>query len=140
MRRLLWLLVLALTAASGFAQDAQTDTPIPEKYREEEFSPAARNLRRAEIILFGSIPLTVFLSLEVYDSYRFLRRRVTDGQWDLAYAPWPLRSATAAEYEKGESIGVLVAAVSLSALLAVADYAIGRARERRAEEAARDRR
>jgi len=131
---LLLLLLLPALLAAGLPAGAEEATPLPaEEYSEEEFSQAARDLRRAEIILIGSFPLTMFLSLEVYDFYRFARN-----DWDFAYAPFPLRSATAAGYEVKEAAGVLLSAVSVSALLAVADYAIGRIRERRAEDADRN--
>jgi hypothetical protein len=128
-RRVFRLILLVLFAAGGLAHAQDKTERLPEDYAEEEFSQAARNLRRAEIILVGSFPLTAFLSLEVYDFYRFAHH-----DWDVAYAPWPVRPPTAAEYSNAESVGVLVAAISLSAVLAIADYAIGRIRERRAED------
>jgi hypothetical protein len=126
---LLAALLLALLSVGAAAQSEEAEEHVPEPYGEQEFSPAARSLRRAEIILFGSLPLTLFLSLEVYDFYRFARN-----DWDFAYAPFPLRPPAAAGYEVRESAGVLLGAVTVSALLALADYMIGRVRERRAED------
>lgn len=136
-------LMLAAIAASAFAQ---TDTPAtppaappstplpsppaasqPEEYKEEEFSPGLRALRRGEVVLFGSLPLTLFFSYEVYDIYRFFANdRLPE------YAPWPVRRPDAVPYTEWETVGVLVTAVSLSLTLALTDYLIGKALERRA--------
>jgi hypothetical protein len=127
-RRVFWLLLAVLLSAGGAVHSEEQSTPAAEEYSKEEFSQAARDLRRFEILLFGSFPLTLFLSLEVYDFYRF-----ANSGWDSAYAPWPLRPPAAAAYADSESAGILVAAVTFSAALALADYVIGRLRERRAE-------
>ena len=132
-------LVLAAMAASAFAQSGATATPPstplppppsgsePEEYEEEEFSPGLQALRRGEVVLFGSFPLTLFLSYEVYDLYRFFANDMLP-----QYRPWPARPADAVDYEDWETVGVLVTAVSLSLTLALTDYLIGKALERRA--------
>jgi hypothetical protein len=129
-------------AAAGFAQTstppATTPAPsspapaapapnAPEEYKEEEFGPGLKALRRGEIILFGSVPLTLFLSYEAYDIFRyFAHERIA------TYAPWPFRSANAVAYQDWETTAVLVTAVSLSLTMALTDYLIGKALERRA--------
>jgi hypothetical protein len=132
----LCLLALGLCLpAAASAQSAGQGTPLPsapapkqpEEYEEEEFSRSLKALRRGEIILFGSLPLTLFLCYEVYDIYRWF---ANDRQ--PQYRPWPLRSADAAAYESWETAGVLVSAVSLSLTLALTDYLIGKALEHRA--------
>jgi len=99
----------------------------PEEYEEEEFGRGLKALRRGEIILFGSFPLTLFLSYEVYDIYRFFANDKLP-----EYRPWPARPPNAAPYEDWETAGVLVSAVSLSLSLALTDFLIGKALERRA--------
>jgi hypothetical protein len=136
----LWLCL----AAACFAQSSAPETPAapatpatplpsapagkaPEEYEEEEFSPALKALRRGEIILFGSFPLTLFLSYETYDIYRFFANdRLPQ------YRPWPVRPPDAVDYEDWETAGVLVSAVSVSLALALSDYLIGKVLERRA--------
>jgi hypothetical protein len=123
-------------AAAGFAQsEAPAATPLPspppaeepEEYEEEEFGPGLKALRRGEVILFGSFPLTLFLSYEVYDIYRFFANdRLPQ------YRPWPARPPDAVDYEDWETAGVLVSAVSVSLALALTDFLIGKALERRA--------
>ena len=79
-----------------------------------------------EIILLGSFPITLFLSLEIYDTYRYI---ISGG--DYLYAPWPFRPPNAAGYDTNENIGIIVSAVSVSLLIAVIDYMIGRRGEKR---------
>ena len=141
-RAALWLMLAAM-ASSAFAQSEAPPTPPattpatplpsppaasePEEYEEEEFSPGLRALRRGEVVLFGSFPLTLFFSYEVYDIYRFFANDMLP-----QYRPWPTRPADAVDYEDWETVGVLVTAVSLSLTLALTDYLIGKALERRA--------
>ncbi|UCF98626.1 MAG: hypothetical protein JSV89_03600 [Spirochaetaceae bacterium] len=128
-RRLaLILCALLLLALPVYSQDQNADDTEPEEYQEEEFAPFLRNLRRAEIIMLGSFPITLFLSLEVFDIYRYV-----DNDRDPQYAPWPFRPPNAAPYESYQTAAILVSAVSASLLIAVVDYIIGRAKEKRLE-------
>lgn len=117
---------LLLIATPGCTQEQSRADTDPEEYTEEEFSPVLRDLRRAEIILLGSFPITLFLSLEVYDTYRYIKY-----EGDYQYAPWPFRPPNAAGYTSGENIGILLSAASVSLLIAATDYMIGRSREKR---------
>ena len=131
-------LCLCLAAAAGFTQSAAPPAPstplppapapsAPEEYQEKEFSRGLKALRRGEVILFGSFPLTLFLSYETYDIYRyFANDRLPQ------YRPWPARPPDAVAYQDWETAGVLITAVSLSLSLALTDYLIGKALERRA--------
>jgi hypothetical protein len=131
------LICMLLSAVATYAQEqsppAQTPpaptppTRTPEEYGKEEFSPFLKALRRGEIILFGSLPISLFLTFEAYDLGRFL---INDRR--LEYAPWPFRPPNAAQYSKEETIGILVTAVSVSLVLAVADYVVGRIVAKRA--------
>ena len=131
-------LCFCLAAAAGFPQSAAPPAPstplppapapsAPEEYQEKEFSRGLKALRRGEVILFGSFPLTLFLSYETYDIYRyFANDRLPQ------YRPWPARPPDAVAYQDWETAGVLITAVSLSVSLALTDYLIGKALERRA--------
>ena len=115
------------TAAEGTAQGAAARA-VPAEYGEEEFSPTLKALRRGEIILLGSLPFTLFFTLEAYDLYRY-----ASNDFQPAYSPWPFRRPGAAPYTREESVGVFVSALGVSLLFAVTDYVIGRIREKRAE-------
>jgi hypothetical protein len=118
---------LILLAAAAFPLFCQEQEQVPEEYDKQEFSPFLRDLRRAEIIMLGTLPLTLFLSLEVYDFYRY-----ADHDWDRAYAPWPFRAPGAEPYSRNENLGVFIGALSASLLIAVADYTVGKIKANRA--------
>ena len=113
-----WLGILLLVAIVGPASTfAQERTPQP--YTEDEFPQWLKDLRRAEIVFVGSFPITLFLTLETYDTYRF----VATG-FNPTYTPWPLGSG--APYVNGETPWLAVSALSLSLVVAGIDFLIGR--------------
>ncbi len=129
---LIALAVLAGTvypqSQSGIAADTE-----PEEYSEQEFLPFLRDLRRAEIVMLGTFPITLFLSLEAYDIYRFA---ASGGARE--YTPWPFRPPGAVGYTGKENLGVFLAAVSTSVLIAAADYIVGRVKAKRELESVPD--
>ena len=127
---MIFLALLFLAVPAG-AQQSDGEGGEPEEYGEEEFSPFLRDLRRAEIIMLGSFPITLFLTLEVFDIYRYIDH--FDEEDRYRYTPWPYRSPEPAPYSSGEIAGILITAVSASVLIAAADYFIGRAKEKRSE-------
>jgi hypothetical protein len=128
MARALFVCMLLALALPLYGQAQDQEGPKPEEYGEEEFSPFLRDLRRAEIVMLGSFPLTLFLSLEFYDIYRF-----ADSGRDNRYAPWPFRAPDAIGYSREENLGIFLSAVTASLLIATADYIIGRVKEKRRE-------
>jgi hypothetical protein len=125
------LALLALAALPVAAQDRIPDKPppkTPEEYQPEEFPRFLQDLRRGEIIMMGTLPITLLVALESYDIYRyFANDRAPE------YTPWPFRSPGAVPYTTAENVGVVLSAVSLSFLLAVTDYVIGRVVEHRSQ-------
>jgi hypothetical protein len=126
----LFILVFACFPASaqnstqGFSPDILPDVTSPSS----EFPLWARDLRRGEIIAFGSFPFTMFLSTFVMDSSRYL-----DHDNDERYAPWPFKPPGAIEMSRKEREQTLAAAAVISATIAVVDFAIiqiKRSRER----------
>lgn len=79
----------------------------------------AKDLRRAEIVAFGSFPFTMFAAQFFMDLYRF-----SDHGWDTRYAPWPAKGAgainmTNEEYEKT----ILYAALASLSIMTI-DFSI----------------
>jgi len=125
---LLCLLCLCFSAAPVFGQDAAgsdetpgTDTREPEPYRDEEFADWLHDLRRFEIITFGSLPFTFLVSFLVYDFIRYASNGF-DGDYAL------IGSTNPVPYSREETVGVVVAACSASVLIALVDLIIGTAR------------
>jgi hypothetical protein len=105
--------------------------PEPEEYREDEFAPWVHDLRRAEIVAFGSLPFSMFLVTLGYDSVRYAVH--FEEPEARRYAPWPFRSANPAPYTTEETIGMVVGVIACSVAVSVADFLIGRILERRAQ-------
>jgi hypothetical protein len=79
----------------------------------------ARDIRRAEIVAFGSFPFTMFATQFFMDLYRFSAH-----DWDTKYAPWPAKGAgainmTNEEYEKT----ILYAALASLSIMTI-DFSI----------------
>ena len=122
---LIALAVLAGTVHSQQQTDVGSDTD-PEGYSDQEFAPFLRDLRRAEIVMLGTFPITLFLSLGTYDIYRFA---ASGGAPE--YAPWPFRPPGAVGYTGKETLGIFLSAISTSVLIAAADYIVGRVKAKR---------
>lgn len=129
---LITLAVLAGPVHSQQQTDVGSDTD-PEGYTEQEFAPFLRDLRRAEIVMLGTFPMTLFLSLEAYDIYRFV-----DNGGAREYAPWPFRPPDAVGYTGKQKLGVFLAALSTSVLITAADYIISRVKAKRELEDVRE--
>jgi hypothetical protein len=123
------LLVMLLVGACAATASAQAHTPQP--YAPDEFAPWLEDLWRAEAIFVGSFPFSLFLTLEVYDTYRFFTPQGNPPQtFNTTYAPWPFGSGAAAAYDpKTEVPWLLISAVSLSLVVSGIDFLIGRLRE-----------
>jgi hypothetical protein len=88
-----------------------------------------KDLRRAEIVAFGSFPFTLFFTRTFIDLYR----TAVNG-WDRRYAPWPFKGAGAIAMESNQVKMMFAIAVSASLAISVTDYII--VRYKRAKEAA----
>ncbi|MDR1305999.1 MAG: hypothetical protein LBK74_00305 [Treponema sp.] len=88
-----------------------------------------KDLRRAEIVAFGSFPFTLFFTKTFIDLYR-----TATHDWDRRYAPWPFKAAGAVSMD-GDQIKMMFAiAVSASLTISITDYIIVRYKRSRAEE------
>jgi hypothetical protein len=93
------------------------------------FPQWAKDLRRGEIIAFGSFPFAYFFTNFFYDTYRC----ATNG-WDTRYAPWPVKSSDAVEKTQQEQFVALGIAAGGAVLIAVADHIIVRYKRNKALE------
>jgi hypothetical protein len=115
----LCLVLLAVCGAMAFAEDH-----VPQPLAPGEVAPWLKDLWRAEAISVGSFPFSLFLTLEVYDTYRYVTRG-----FNPSFAPWPLGSSIATSYSAQETAWLAVSAVSLSLVIAGIDFLIGRLNE-----------
>jgi hypothetical protein len=80
-----------------------------------------KDLRRAEIVAFGSFPFTFFFTSFTMDSIRLISHN-----WDRRYAPWPFKSAGAIDMTARQKVLTLGIAAGTSILIAIIDYIIVR--------------
>ena len=119
--RLAVLCLVLLAACSGAAL---AEDHVPQPFAPGEVAPWLKDLWRAEAISVGSFPFSLFVTLEVYDTYRYVTRG-----FNPSFAPWPLGSSVATSYSAQETALLAVSAVSLSLVIAGIDFLIGRAHE-----------
>jgi hypothetical protein len=106
-----------------------TTAPItPTNPKEKpEFPQWALDLRRFDIILFGSFPFTYWFASTGMDLYRSSQHN-----WDTRYAPWPVKSAGAVNMTNDEYMITLSCAVGGSILAALVDHIIVRIKRNKA--------
>lgn len=107
------------TSASSTATNSGTDTaPVPVPYDPNEFSTWQKDLRRAEIISFGSLPFVTFMASIYYDVYRYYEH----GQ-QSAYRPWPFKdNDTAIATSEDSQKSIILMSVGISLGVALFDY------------------
>jgi len=103
----------------------------PAPYQKDEFPAWLLDLRRADIVAFGSFPFMLFFTTFAVDSYRFY-----SNDWDWRYAPWPLKAPGAIEMDESQRIASFTVAAGLSLLVAVVDYCIVQHKRAQQREAA----
>jgi hypothetical protein len=86
-----------------------------------------KDLRRGEIVAFGSFPLTIFWTSFFLDLYR-----TASHGWDNRYAPFPFKGAGAIGMTDREVVTMFTIAISSSFVIAIADHFIMRYRRSKA--------
>ena len=129
-RRLAFLLLIFLCASTAYSQSSSNlDIPaVPAEPKKPTFPQWALDLRRAEIVAFGSFPFMMFFSTFSVDTYR-----AANHELDSRYLPWPLKSQGAVEMDTDEHMLTLGIAITGSLAVALADHIIIRVKRARAE-------
>jgi hypothetical protein len=94
-----------------------------------DFPQWAKDLRRFDIVAFGSFPFSIMFMNFFYDAYRW--NKYTGFDFSLEgrqYAPWPFKSAGAIEKTSTEFRNTILLAVGLSLTIALADFFIVKVR------------
>jgi len=90
------------------------------------FPQWAKELRRAEIIAFGSFPFMYFFANFGMDTYRWIRYGGFNWGEGRQYAPWPINSAGSKDKTDSEKIATIAIAAGGSVLIALIDFGIER--------------
>jgi len=129
-RSLVLFLAVALVLLSGERLSAQSSSDrasIPEAapYEDDEFPQWALDLRRAEIVALGSLPISLLASRLLYAVARFAYKSIELGTAATLYLPPSIAPPGAVPLSREESAWVVVGALSISSIIAVIDYALG---------------
>lgn len=126
---LLAIMIILLMAPvyKAAAQTTTTDTTTvnPAVFNTTGFPQWAKDLRRWEIVAFGSFPFTMFLTTFAMDTRRWIDQNGMDwSESGRRYAPWPLKTAGAIDMTNKEHETTLIVAASVSVALAFTDLII----------------
>jgi len=137
-RAVIFFLLLAISVSFAPAQTNSTSTNS--NFFDLSDSPQwVRDLRRWEIVAFGTIPFAMFTATFGMDMYRWNKANGMDfSDNGRKYAPWPLKSAGAFGMESKEMEQTLIIAATLCVTVAFTDLIITqikRAKARRRAEA-----
>lgn len=101
-----------------FAQSKENTTAVP--YGPAEFPYWLKNIRRSEIITFGSLPFVTLLSSMSYDLYRY-----TTNDFSTEYRPWPFKKkAVAIPLTEEEQKNIFLASLGISFCFALIDFSV----------------
>jgi hypothetical protein len=96
------------------------------------FPQWAKDLRRFDIIAFGSFPFSMFFVNFFYDLYTWNKVNGMDFSAEgRLYAPWPFKSAGAFEKPNYEFRNTIIMAASLSLVFAAVDLYIHKNKQKR---------
>jgi hypothetical protein len=123
---------LSIRPFSGFAQSSsgpgRGGTPAQASpggtnpslgFDTSEFPLWAKDLRRAEIVAFGSLPFTMLFTTFAVDTWRCYSH-----DWDPLYAPWPAKPPGAINMTQDELTMTMAVAAAVSVVLAITDFSI----------------
>ena len=110
-------------ASSSNNEDTDEDNEIVldiEPYTKDNMPDWARDLRRGEIITFGSLPFTTLTCTFTYSLYRYCSH-----DFDFDYFPnfFP-SSSDDADLDTSEQIGIILTASAISIFIGIADHII----------------
>jgi hypothetical protein len=120
------ILFLMIPVYHAAAQTASTGTTAsPNTFNTTGFPQWAKDMRRWDIVAFGSFPFTVLATTFAMDTRRWIDANSMDFSEDgRRYAPWPFKSAGAVAMTNKELETTLLIAAGLSAAIAFTDLII----------------
>ncbi|GHU64681.1 hypothetical protein FACS189447_02030 [Spirochaetia bacterium] len=137
MKPLFSLILICLLFLIHGSVDAQTSNSsantTSSQFDMTGFPLWAKDLRRAEIVAFGSFPFTYFFTNFSIDTYRYATH-----DWDRRYAPWPIKASGSFDLSQDEQFRNLGIAAGGAVLVAVVDHLIVRYKRNKAAEQIRN--
>jgi hypothetical protein len=119
------LLLLMVLPILNVPAQTNTDDAVPSILESKTIPQWVKDLRRWEIVAFGSIPFTMLTASFAVDMYRWNNANgMNFSNEGRRYAPWPLKSAGAISLERKEQETVFLIAGGLSLAIAFTDLII----------------
>lgn len=116
MKRITAVILFLVLLFSAYTAEPDTAEPVP--YNPDEFKPWQNDLRRAEIIAFGSLPFVTFMTSLGYDVYRYYSHNQRE-----EYLPWPMKKNEIAEpLSQDEQKRILLISAGISVGVALFDF------------------
>jgi len=123
MKKIFFVSVLLFLLFAPQFEAAAQSTSVPNVFDMTNFPQWARDIRRFDVIAFGSFPFSMFVVTFVVDMFRWYDANGLDFN-DMRYAPWPLKSAGAVDMTAEEYGRTILYAAGLSLVLALTDFVI----------------
>jgi hypothetical protein len=107
------------------AQTTATSGLVSTSLDTNEFPQWAKDIRRWEIVAFGSFPFTMFTTTFFMDTSRWADNNgMSWSEEGRRYAPWPFKSAGAIDMTNRQHEMTLAIAAGLSAAIAFTDFIV----------------
>ena len=120
-RRITLFLYVLLCFSSLSLCHGQEEPQDPEPYQEHEFPTWAWDIRRWDIIFIGTFPFTMFYSTLIFQMSRYIQ-----SGFEEELVPAPFGGLRSIPLEDKEKRGILISALSMSAVIAFADLIINK--------------
>ncbi|MCK4541795.1 MAG: hypothetical protein KAU17_06125 [Spirochaetales bacterium] len=111
------VLIVPVAADDVETKDTESEPSEPVPYEKEEFPPWLRDLRRGEVIFFGSYPITLFVSSLAYDGFRLIQNSLILKEENYSLMTDPLTV--------DEKKYILLSAAGVSLVIALIDFLLG---------------
>jgi hypothetical protein len=132
------ILMLAIPACRAAAQTVSGAAPqVTVGFDTSDFPQWTKDVRRFEIVAFGSFPFAMLTATFAMDTKRWVDANGMD--WSDAgrrYAPWPLKSAGAVNMSSRDQETTMIIAASISVAVALADLVIVQIKRHKARQRA----
>ena len=112
------------------AQDSGDSSTISPIFDMTDFPQWTKDLRRWEIVAFGTFPFSMFFVTFFHDMYRWNNANGMDfSEYGRRYAPWPFKSAGSVDMTGEEYMKTFLFAAGLSVVIAFVDLIIVKIRQ-----------
>ena len=125
MKKTFLIFLVLLVCGQAVAQstgdgEGTSEPPDYEPYSEDEYPDWLHEVRRAEVILIGSFPLTMLFSSLAYEGFRAVLNGIEGNQTagNQAFG--------SGGFTPDEAKGILISGVILSVAVAAADFILGK--------------